>query len=132
MERKQQLGVLLLVFLIILNVVIAGVFVFIIQDIKEPDVNVEFNLMKVTADEMSFTARIFIGNDNQYDLVIKNLILKGVTPEGQEFLDIQFAGGTIPAKQKRMFSTNDTVAFWREPFPRKSTDASTVFSGQIF
>jgi LEA14-like dessication related protein len=111
MERKLQIGVLLLVFLIILNVVIGSVFVFFIQDIKEPDVNVEFNLMKITTDEMSFTAGIFIGNDNQYDLVIKNLILKGVTPEGHEFLDIQFAGGTIPAKQKRIFTTNDTVSF---------------------
>ena len=93
MERKLEISVLLLVFLIILNVVIGGVFVFFIQEIKEPDINVEFNLMKVTTDEMSFTARIFIGNDNQYDLVIKNLILNGVTPEGHEFLDIQFEGG---------------------------------------
>jgi LEA14-like dessication related protein len=111
MEKKLQIGVLLLIFLIILNVVIGSIFIFFIQDIKEPDVNVEFNLLKVTADEMGFTARISIGNDNQYDLVIKNLNLNGMTPEGHEILDIQFAGGTIPARQKRIFSTNDTVSF---------------------
>lgn len=111
MESKIRIGVLLLVVLIIINVVIGGVFVFFIQDIKEPDIDVEFNLMKVTADEMRFTAVISIGNDNQYDLVIKNLNLTGVTPEGHSILDIQFTGGTIPAKQKRMFATNDTVSF---------------------
>ena len=111
MERKITIGVILLVVLIIINAVIGGVLVFFIQDIKEPKINVEFNLTKITIDEMRFTAIISMVNDNQYDLLMKNLNINGKTPEGNTILDIQFIGGRIAAKQQRIFTTNDSLSF---------------------
>lgn len=111
MERKVSMGVLLLVFLIIGNAVIGGLLVFFIQDIKEPKIDVEFNLSQITTDELIFTARISIDNDNHYDLLIKNLNIVGKTPHGNTILDVEFVGGKIPAKQQRIFSTNETLSF---------------------
>ncbi len=111
MERKISLGVLLLVVLIIINVVIGGVLVFFIQDIREPRIEVGFNLSEITTDELRFTAQISMANDNQYDLVIKNLHIIGKTPDGDIILDVRFIGGTVPARQQKVFSTNETLAF---------------------
>ncbi len=79
MEKKITIGVFLLVVLIIINAVIGGVLVFFIQDIHEPKIDVEFNLSQITTDEMRFTARISMENDNQFDLLIKNLNIIGKT-----------------------------------------------------
>ncbi len=111
MERNIRIGVLLLVALIIINAAIGGVLVFFIQDIKAPKINVEFNLMQLTSDEMKFTANIFMVNDNYYDLLVKNLNIVGKKPDGNTILDIHFVGGTIAAKQQRIFSTNETLSF---------------------
>jgi hypothetical protein len=111
MEKKITIGVLLLVVLIIINAVIVGVLVFFIQDIREPKIDVEFNLSQITTDEMRFTARISMKNDNQFDLLIKNLNIIGKTTDGSIILDIEFIGGSIAAKQQRMFTTNETASF---------------------
>ncbi len=111
MERKISLGVLLLGILIIINVVIGGVLVFFVQDIREPKIDVEFNLSQITTDDLRFTAKISMTNNNQYDLVIKNLNIIGRTPDGDVILDVRFAGGSIPARQRRVFTTNETLAF---------------------
>ena len=111
MERKIRIGVLLLVILIIINAVIGGVLVFFIQDIQEPKIDVDFNLSQITTDEMIFTARISILNDNRYDLLIKNLNITGKTPDGNIILDLQFVGGTIAAQQQRIFTSNDSISF---------------------
>lgn len=111
MERKISLGVLLLGILIIINVVIGGVLVFFVQDIREPKIDVEFNLSRITTDDLRFTAKISMTNNNQYDLVIKNLNIIGRTPDGDVILDVRFAVGSIPARQRRVFTTNETLAF---------------------
>jgi LEA14-like dessication related protein len=111
MSRKITIGVLLLVVLIIINVVIGGVLVYFIQDIREPKIDVNFNLMQLTTDEMRFTARISMKNDNQFDLLIKNLNIIGKTPDGYTILDIRFVGGKIAANQQRIFTTNETLSF---------------------
>jgi len=111
MERKIRIGVLLLVILIILNAFIGGVLVFFIQDIREPKIDVDFNLSQITADEMIFTARISILNDNSYDLLIKNLNITGKTPDGNIILHLQFVGGKIAAQQQRIFTSNDSLSF---------------------
>lgn len=111
MEKKIRIGVLLLVILISINAVIGGVLVFFIQDIREPKIDVDFNLSQITADEMIFTARISILNDNQYDLFIKNLNITGKTPDGNIILDLQIVGGTIAAQQQRIFTSNDSLSF---------------------
>lgn len=111
MERKISLGVLLLGILIIVNAVIGGVLVFFIQDIREPEIDVEFNLSQITTDDLRFTAKISMTNNNQYDLVIKNLNIIGKTPDGDIILDVRFVGGSIPARQQRVFVTNETLAF---------------------
>jgi len=111
MERKIRIGVLLLVILIIMNAVIGGVLVFFIQDIREPEIDVDFNLSQITADEMIFSARISILNDNRYDLLIKNLNITGKTPDGNIILHLQFVGGTIAAQQQRIFTSNDSISF---------------------
>jgi len=121
--EKKTIGVLLLVVLIIINAVIGGVLVFFIQDIREPKIDVEFNLSQLTTDEMRFTARISMENDNQFDLLIKNLNIIGKTTDGIIILDIEFTGGRIAAKQQRMFSTNETVSF--------SGDLSSKIYGSI-
>jgi LEA14-like dessication related protein len=123
MEKKITIGVLLLVVLIIINAVIGGVIVFFIQDIREPKIDVEFNLSQITTDEMRFTARISMENDNQFDLLIKNLNIIGKTTDGIIILDIEFIGGRIAAKQQRMFTTNETVSF--------SGDLSSKIYGSI-
>jgi LEA14-like dessication related protein len=91
--------------------VIGGVLVFFIQDIREPKIDVELNLSQITTDEMRFTARISMKNDNQFDFVAKNLNIIGRTPEGNTILDIEFLGGNIEAKQQRIFTANETVSF---------------------
>jgi LEA14-like dessication related protein len=111
MGRKITIGVLLLVILIIINAVIGGILVFFIQDIHEPKIDVEFNLSQITTDEMRFTAIISMVNENQFDLLIKNLNIIGKTPDGNIILDLQIAGGTIAAQQQRLFTTNDTLSF---------------------
>ncbi|PNX52810.1 MAG: hypothetical protein BV458_07700 [Thermoplasmata archaeon M9B2D] len=111
MERKISLGVLLLGILILINAVIGGVFVFFVQDIREPEIDVEFNLSQITTDDLRFTAKISMTNNNQYDLVIKNLNIIGKTPDGDIILDVRFVGGSIPARQQRVFATNETLAF---------------------
>jgi LEA14-like dessication related protein len=111
MEKKITIGVLLLVVLILINAVIGGVLVFFIQDIHEPKIDVEFNLSQLTTDEMRFTARISMENDNQFDLLIKNLNIIGKTTDGIIILDIEFTGGRIAAKQQRIFTANETVSF---------------------
>jgi LEA14-like dessication related protein len=123
MEKKITIGVLLLVVLIIINAVIGSVLIFFIQDIREPKIDVEFNLSQLTTDEMRFTARISMENDNQFDLLIKNLNIIGKTTDGIIILDIEFTGGRIAAKQQRMFSTNETVSF--------SGDLSSKIYGSI-
>ena len=114
MGKKITIGVLLLVILIIINTVIGGVLVFFIQEIHEPKIDVEFNLSQITTDEMRFTAKISMVNDNQFDLLIKNLNIIGKTPNGNIILDLQIAGGTIAAQQQRIFTTNDTLSFHGE------------------
>jgi len=109
--EKKTIGVLLLVVLITINAVIGGVLVFFIQDIHEPKIDVELNLSQITTDEMRFTARISMKNDNQFDFVAKNLNIIGRTPEGNTILDIEFLGGNIAAKQQRIFTANETVSF---------------------
>lgn len=123
MEKKITIGVFLLVVLIIFNAVIGGVLIFFIQDIHEPKIDVEFNLSQLTTDEMRFTVRISMENDNQFDLLIKNLNIIGKTTDGIIILDIEFTGGRIAAKQQRMFSTNETVSF--------SGDLSSKIYGSI-
>jgi len=111
MERKISLGVLLLGILIMINAIIMGVLVFFIQDIREPEIDVEFNLSQITTDDLRFTAKISMTNNNRYDLVIKNLNIIGKTPDGDVILDVRFVGGSIPARQRRVFATNETLAF---------------------
>lgn len=111
MKKKITFGVLLLIALIIMNIVIGGILVFFIQDIKDPKIDVQFHLSQMTTDELRFTATIAMKNDNHFDLLIKNLNIIGKTPEGQTIVEIQFAGGTIPSQQQKFFITNDTVSF---------------------
>ena len=111
MGKKITFGILLLIALIIMNIVIGGIFVFFIQDIKDPKIDVQFHLSRMTTDELRFTATIAMKNDNHFDLLIKNLSIIGKTPDKQTIVDIQFAGGTIPSEQQKSFTTNDTLSF---------------------
>lgn len=111
MKKKITLGVLLLVVLILCNIVIGGVLVFFIQDIREPKIDVEFNLLQLTTDEMRFSARISMENNNRFDLLIKDLTIIGKTPQGETILDVRFDGGRIAANQQRIFTTNGAMSF---------------------
>jgi len=111
MGRKITIGVLLLIVLIITNAIIGGVFVYFIQTVHEPKIDVEFNFSQITTDDMSFTARISMKNENPFDLVAKNVSIIGKTSQGDTIFDIQFVGGTIAGQQQRIFSSNETVSF---------------------
>jgi LEA14-like dessication related protein len=111
MGKKITLGVLLLIILIIVNVIIGGTLFFFIQDIKDPRINIDFNFKEMTSQELNLTATIRIENKNLFDLSIKNLTIDGKTPEGNTILQIHFIGGTIPANQQRIFTTNQSVSF---------------------
>ena len=111
MERKRQIGVILLLILIIINLVIGGVFIFMLQEIQAPDIDVEFNLSEMTTDEMKFTTTLTIRNDNQYDLSIKNLKITGETPNGTIILNLQFNDSTIPAKRHSNLTRNGSLTF---------------------
>ena len=111
MGKKTTLGILFLLLLIIANIVIGSVLVFFIQDIRDPRINVDFNLTQVTTEDLSFTAVITMVNDNHFDLIIKNLIIQGRTPEGDSILRLTFPGGKIAANQQRTFTTNETLSF---------------------
>ena len=111
MGKKTTIGVLLLVILIIVNAVILGTALFILQEIKQPKIDVELNLTQITKDALRFTTTVLTANENRFDLVVTNLQVIGQTPDGTTILDIRFEGGTIPANQQRTFTSNDTLNF---------------------
>jgi LEA14-like dessication related protein len=111
MRKKITFGIILLVVLIIINSVIGGVLILFIQDIHEPKIDVELNLSQITSNQLNFTARISMVNDNQFDLVARNLSIIGKTPRGDTILDIQIGGGTIAAKQQKIFTATESLMF---------------------
>ncbi|MBN2599134.1 MAG: hypothetical protein JXA75_01235 [Candidatus Thermoplasmatota archaeon] len=111
MGKKITIGGVLLVVLIICNILIGSAIVFFVQDIREPKIDVEINLMQITNDEMKFSTQISMENDNRFDLLIKELTIIGKTPEGDTILTLQFDGGRIAAHEHKKFTTNKTVAF---------------------
>jgi|GEM_PF-3180141 len=111
MGKKTTLGILFLLLLIITNIVIGSVLVFFIQEIRDPRINVDFDLIQITSEDLSFTAAITMVNDNRFDLLIKNLTIQGRTPAGDSILHLTFPGGKIPANQQRTFATNETLSF---------------------
>jgi LEA14-like dessication related protein len=131
MKRKISFTALVLILLIILNVMIGGVLVFFIQEIKEPKLDVHFNLTQLTTENLKFTASISTRNDNPYDLVIKNLIIIGRTPKGDIILDVQIKGGSVGANQFRGFTTDGTLAFPGDLSSRIYTSINGVFGVNI-
>jgi LEA14-like dessication related protein len=131
MKRKISFTALVLILLIILNVMIGGVLVFFIQEIKEPKLDVHFNLTQLTTENLKFTASISTRNDNPYDLVIKNLIIIGRTPKGDIILDVQIKGGSVGANQFRVFTTDGTLAFPGDLSSRIYTSINGVFGVNI-
>lgn len=105
------MGVFLLVMLILVNVVIGGVLLFFIQNIHIPKIDVTLNLSQITTDELNFSVRISMDNDNHFDLIAKNLNIIGKTPDGNTIMDLRIPGGTVPAMRQRIFTANTTVSF---------------------
>ena len=95
MGKKNTMGVFLLVMLILVNVVIGGVLLFFIQNIHIPKIDVTLNLSQITTDELNFSVRISMDNDNHFDLIAKNLNIIGKTPDGNTIMDLRIPGGTV-------------------------------------
>jgi hypothetical protein len=111
MNRKIKIGISLLLVLILINIAIGGALLLLVQDIKAPQIDVQFDLKQLTTEELKFTTVIIMTNYNSFDLSIKNLEIIGKTPDGDTIIDLHLISGTIAAKHQNTFSTNDSISF---------------------
>ncbi len=128
---KIEVEVVFVSILIILNLTIGGFFIFVINDIKSPDIYAEIEILDVTKDEIEFQVKMEISNSNIFDLIVKDVQIKIRRNNGDLFTELSFDGGKVKSHDEKTFFVNKKINFEGD-IPQEFTSELKAKAGVLF
>jgi LEA14-like dessication related protein len=106
---KTNIEVLFVIFLIIINLLIGGIFLYLIFTIDSPDIYAEISIKSLTSDEIKLNTKLDVDNPNPVDIIIKNIRIVIENDKGVEFTSFNLNGGEVSGSSKTSFSSTKSV-----------------------
>jgi len=85
---KTNLGVLVVIILIIINLIFGGVLFYIITAIEAPDVVASVELLELNEEEIIIEIKIDIENPNFFSIIVEDFNIKCMNENGSVFGNI--------------------------------------------
>ena len=108
---KTNLGVLVVIILIIINLIFGGVLFYIITAIEAPDVVASVELLELNEEEIIIEIKIDIENPNFFSIIVEDFNIKCMNENGSVFGNIQIIGGEIAESSNSTFISNSSFSF---------------------
>ena len=108
---KTNKGVLLLIFLIILNLLFGSTLIYVIAIIETPNVVASIEMIELNENEALIEIKIDIYNPNLFSIIIKNFEIRSINLEGLEFGNIQVIGGEVAGSSNSTFINKSIFSF---------------------
>lgn len=106
---KINIEVLFVILLIIVNLLIGGIFLYLIFTVDAPEMYAEISIAGLSSEEIRLDTKLDIENPNLFDLVVKNIKVTSVNNDGDEFASFNFGGGEVSGGSKKSFSTIKSI-----------------------
>ena len=91
--------------------IIFSLFIFLnIQFMDSPEIIIKIEVSDINSEEAHLETTIDIDNPNSFDIIIKNLEITTITPDGFEVGRCKIKGRSIGANEKKIFSNNLCLA----------------------
>ena len=109
---KGKIAFSLIIAIIITINIVAGALIFLdIQVIKPPEMTVEIDIIEITAEEASIKATLYIENQNQFSIILKDLEVVTTTTGGNKAVRLTMECGEMPPNSNRTFTSSASIGF---------------------
>ena len=108
---KLNKGLLIVIFLIIINLLFGGVLLYIVTAIEAPNIVTNLDILDLNQDEIVIQIEINIDNPNFFSIIVQNFDIKCMNESGYLFGDMRIIGGEIDASSNGSFISNDSFSF---------------------
>ncbi len=106
---KINIEVLFVILLIVVNLLIGGIFLYLIFTIDSPDIYAEISIDSLTSEEIKLNTKLEIDNPNPFDLTIKNIRVISENDKGEEFTSFNLQGIEVTGNEKTSISSTKSV-----------------------
>jgi len=111
-KNKIPIAVTLLVIaLLIINIGATAIIFLDIQLIKSPETTIKIDVVELNPADALIKTSLSIKNPNQFSIIVKNLKIKTLAPDGTEIAHIAVKGGEILSEGIRNFSSDASIRF---------------------
>jgi hypothetical protein len=132
---KMNIEVLFVIFLIIVNLLIGGFFLYLIFTVDAPKMSAEISIDSITSENIKLETKLDVNNPNLFDLVVKEINVISETKNGNEFTSFSFSGGEVSGNSEQSFSTLKSIELNgnvpRELYNIITADVGVKFLGVI-
>ncbi|MFE3845833.1 hypothetical protein ACFL1L_03115, partial [Thermoplasmatota archaeon] len=108
---KTNRGVIIVIFLIILNLLFGSALLYIVTAIETPNVVASIKLIELNENNVLIEIKIDIDNPNFFSIIVKDFDIRSITNEGLEFGNIQVIGGEVAGSSNSTFINNGSFSF---------------------
>jgi LEA14-like dessication related protein len=108
---KTNIGVLIVIILIIINLIFGGILLYIITVVEAPDVVASIEILELNEEEIIIEIEIDIENPNFFSIIVEDFNIKCMNENGTEFGNIQIIGGEIEKASNSTFISNSSFSF---------------------
>ena len=110
-NKRKKIIAILLALVTIINVAVGTLILCDVQVIQSPEMTIKIDFIDINSDEAILQTTLDIKNQNNIDLIIKDLEIETKTSDGSEVFRIQFEGGKIASHKNKTFISTDTIVF---------------------
>lgn len=108
---QKKITILLFVIVTIIYIIVGALLFLNIQIMEAPEVLIEIEFSEVNSEKAILHTTVNIDNPNSFEIVVKNLKVVTITPDGYEVARISIEGGDIGSHEKKTFTQDVFVAF---------------------
>ena len=128
---KINIEVLFVIFLILINLLVGGFFIYLIFTIDSPDMHADISIVGYSKNDLKLQTKIDINNPNLFNLIVKDIKVVSETLNGKKFSSFTFEGGEVSGNNERSFSSLKTIEL-NGNLPRVLKNKITAEVGVIF
>jgi len=108
---KKKIKIILIIIVTIIYIIIGGFLFLNIQLLDSPQIIINIEVAEINSENAILQTKIDIDNPNDFEIVVKNLLIVTTTPDGYEVARSLINGGEIGPKQNKTFTKEIIIAF---------------------
>jgi len=106
---KKKTFIIIAIIIAIFYIILGALLFLDIQVINSPQTTIQVEISEITAEHIKLLSTIDIDNQNNFDLIVEDLVIIAATDTGAELAQITLEGGTIKGNSNHTFISTDTI-----------------------